>query len=178
MQHIYPSSIHSAAAIDTNYSHSTQFVGKSFLPLPLFSYRVRSLRVADKYEIQIGLLDEMSPDSGLISVYAPKFDLLNLGKRGERIVLRIIFRSPSLNSTVFANYVVGRKEAQIAIRLLNGLRDIDVVSVTRYGIGEFARDVNRYFKESKEMGFEIATQAKKLELKIGDREISAAAEEI
>jgi len=120
----------------------------------------------------------MSPDSGLISVYAPKFDLLNLGKKNERIVLRIIFRSPSLNATVFAHYVVGRKEAQIAIRLLNGLPDIDVVSVTRYGIDEFARDVNRYFKESSEMRFEIATQGKKLKLKIGDREIPATAEEI
>jgi hypothetical protein len=123
-------------------------------------------------------MDEMPPGSGLISIYAPKFDLLNLGNKDERIVLRIIFRSPSLNATVFANYVVGRKEAQIAIRLLNGLRDIDVVSVTRYGIGEFARDVNRYFRESRAMEFEMAIKGNTLKLRIGDKEIPAAAEEM
>jgi hypothetical protein len=82
---------------------------------------------------------------------SPRFNLLSLGKRDERIVLRTVLRSPSKQVTVFTNYVVGRKEAQLAIQPLEDLNEVDVESVTRYRIRDLGRDVTRYFKASGEM---------------------------
>jgi hypothetical protein len=52
------------------------------------------------------------------------------------------------------------------------------VSVTRYGTGEFARDVTQYFKKSKEMDVQLIEKGGTVKLKIGDREIPAVAEEM
>src|SRR6266851_448931 len=108
-----------------------------------------------------------------LSLYAPKFKLLDLGSKGERIILRTVLRSASSNVTLFTNYVVGRKEAQLAIQPLEGFNEVDVVSVTRYGLGEFAGDVTRHFKKSGEMEFELVVQRDLLKIKIGDNEIPA-----
>lgn len=125
------------------------------------------------------VLNNVSKGGGrALSLYAPKFNLLNLGSADERIVLRTVLRSASLHITVFANYVVGRKEAQIAIKQLQGLHEVNIVSVTRYGLGELASDVSRHFRKSGEMDFELEAHGEKIKIKIGDEEIPAVAEDM
>jgi hypothetical protein len=123
-------------------------------------------------------LSEISKAGKTLSLYAPKFGLSNLGNKGERIVLRAALRSVSSTVTVFANYVVGRKEAQIAIKSLKEVGGVDVVSVDRYRIADLANDATQYFKKSREMQFALLSQGKSLKLKIGEKEIVASAKEI
>jgi hypothetical protein len=123
-------------------------------------------------------LNSVAKRSMALSLYAPKFNLLKLGGKDERIVLRTVLRSASLRLTVFANYVVGRKEAQIAIQALEGLDEVEVESVTRYRVGELASDVTRYFRKSGDMDFELIAHGETLKIRIGGKEIPAVAQDM
>jgi hypothetical protein len=124
------------------------------------------------------VLNTVSKRGATLSLYAPKFNLSKLGSKNERIVLRIVLGSATSTVTVFANYVVGRKEAQVATQSLGELSEVGIMSVRRYEISDLVSDATRYFKESEEIEFALVSDGKSLKFRIGEREIPASAREM
>ena len=58
----------------------------------------------------------VSIDSGILDLFSPKFGLDRLGKPGEKMMICVVVasRDGSHKMTVFGNYAVGGRHAQIA----------------------------------------------------------------
>jgi hypothetical protein len=87
---------------------------------------------------------ETSVKGGVLDLYAPKFELNELGHPGENIFLRVVVESVDKKRlTLFASYVIGRRHIQIDTKKLAELgATLNVISVDRYSEDDFLGDVN------------------------------------
>jgi hypothetical protein len=81
--------------------------------------------------------------SRALDLYSPKFGLDQLGRPGEKVVIKVTLLDSEKLFVIFGTYRVGSRHAQISSDLLLGLNDsVKVSSVIRYTPRDAVRDID------------------------------------
>lgn len=88
-------------------------------------------------------MQQVSVASNALDLYSPKFELDNLGKAEERIIIKVLVSGDSKSINLFGTYAVGSRHAQISSNILGAFGGIvTVLSVSRYGIQDAISEIN------------------------------------
>ena len=97
----------------------------------------------------------VSVTAGLLDLHAPKFGMDGLGVPGEKVTIRVLVTSKDGKKkiTLFGTYTIGGRHAQISSQQLLELGpQVDVVSIERYSLKNFADDVSKFLANNKLKG--------------------------
>jgi hypothetical protein len=114
--------------------------------------------------------------SGLLDLSAQKFGMDSLGLPNEKVTIRVLVASKDgKKATVFGTYPIGSRHAQISSqRLLNMGSEVEVLSIERYSVKDFAEDFNQLVEVGPWKGkIALKWEAAKVSLVIGGQVLQA-----
>jgi hypothetical protein len=117
----------------------------------------------------------VSVTTGILDLFSPKFGLDSLGTPGEKMIIRVVLASTdgSRRMTVYGNYKVGSRHAQIASREIETIgSEVEVVTVTRYTLKDFIEEVNEHLDAHEpSLQFRFAWEGGKAFLKVAEQSV-------